>query len=100
MKDNYSVVCLCAVRYALGRQTYMPELVQNYIRAHIGEIETEMLSVRVRDIEDADRIMEHTLPSGSVITVDGLGDTTIDRPGWLKFKTELKTEIARRGSNG
>lgn len=38
--DNYfGTICLCAMRYALGRQTYMPGLVQDFIKAHIAEID-------------------------------------------------------------
>lgn len=30
------------------------------------------------------------MENGQKLTVDGLGDTKIDRPGWLKLKEWLK----------
>ena len=91
MADPYfGTICLCAMRYALGRQTYMPGLVQDYIRAHIGEIDGNAIQVMIRDIEEADKISEHKLSDGRVIKIDGLGDTVIDRPGWLRLLEFLK----------
>ena len=87
---DFGTICLCAMRYALGRETYMPGLVQNYIRAHIKEIDSRAIQVMIRDICEADRITSHTLPDGREIKIDGLGDTQIDRPGWLQFMAFLK----------
>lgn len=82
-------IVICAVRYALGRQSYMPGLVQDFIMRH-PEILTESdRQVIIMDIEEADEIRTYTTVNGRTITVDGLGDTKIDRPGWLKLKEWL-----------
>ena len=44
----------------------------------------------IRDIDEADKITEYSLVTGEKIRVDGLGDSTIDRPGWLKFRSWLE----------
>lgn len=93
---NFGIICLCAMRYALGRQTYMPGIVQDYIRAHIGEIGTGTVEIMIRDIDEADRITEHRMPDGHILTLDGLGDTKIDRPGWERFRAFLKVKLKER----
>lgn len=98
MKDDFGTICLCAMRYALGRQTYMPGLVQDYIRAHIGEIGKGTIEIMIRDINEADRVTEHRLSDGKTMRYDHLGDTTIDRPGWEKFRAFL-TEKLKEGEH-
>ena len=85
-------ILICAVRYALGRETYMPKLVQDWIMAHPETLSQNGICVMIRDIEDKDRI---TTFKG--VTVDGLGSTMIDRPGWLFFKGWLKQLAKERG---
>jgi len=94
MKDEYfGTICLCALRYALGRQTYMPGIVQDFIRAHISEIDQSSIKVMLRDIEEADRIRTYISNSGDSIVIDGLGDTKIDRPGWERLREFLKGKV-------
>ena len=90
---HFGTICLCAVRYALGRQTYMPGLVQDFIRAHINEIDGNAIKVMIRDIEENDKISEHKLSNGSIMKIDGLGDTKIDRPGWERLREFLKEKV-------
>lgn len=89
---DFGTICLCAMRYALGRQTYMPGTVQDYIRAHIKDIDTSMINVMICDIDDADKITEHKMSNGDIIMIDGLGDTRIDRPGWEQLREFLKAQ--------
>lgn len=93
MDNDFGTICLCAMRYALGRQTYMPGMVQDYIRAHIKDIDTSTIIVMKRDIDDADKITEHKLPNGNTLMIDGLGDTCIDRPGWEQLREFLRATI-------
>ena len=92
MDNDFGTICLCAMRYALGRQTYMPGMVQDYIRAHIKDIDTSTINVMIRDIDEADKITEQKLSNGSTIMIDGLGDTRIDRPGWEQLREFLKAK--------
>lgn len=82
MKDPHTpLIMLCAMRYALGRQTYMPSVVQGYIRGNREELDFQTINVMIRDIDDADRID------------GGLGDAKIDRPGWLTFREWLQGQL-------
>lgn len=94
MNDEYfGTICLCALRYALGRQTYMPSIVQDFIKAHISEIDQSSIKVMLRDIEEADRIRTYISNSGDSIVIDGLGDTRIDRPGWERLRDFLREKV-------
>lgn len=97
---DFGVICLCAMRYALGRQSYMPSLVQDFIRGHIGEIDSGTVEIMIRDIDEADRIMEHRMPNGNILKTDGLGDTKIDRPGWERFRAFLKEKLKEKKDAG
>ena len=78
---DFGTVCGCAVRYSLGRQTYMPSLVQQFINRNLKQIDSYSLAVMVRDIKDA--------PS--------YGNKTIDKPGWMNFLAVLEKELKDRG---
>jgi len=94
MNDKYfGTICLCALRYALGRQSYMPGIVQDFIRAHISEIDQSSIKVMIRDIEEADKVNTYTSKSGDTIVIDGLGDTKIDRPGWERLREFLREKV-------
>lgn len=75
--DELGAVLNCAVRYCLGRRTYMPELVTNWIRRHPETINERTRSVMVRDIEEAEKD-------------NCLGDPNVDAPMWRMFLTWLK----------
>lgn len=83
---DFGTICICAVRYSLGRQTYMPKLVIDYIKSHIAEIDDRAIGVMVRDIEEAE----------SYKWERALGDPIIDRPEWIAFKIFLQNEIKKR----
>ena len=98
--EHFGIICLCAMRYALGRQTYMPGLVQDFIRGHIGEIDSGTVEIMIRDIDEADRIMEHRMSNWNILKTDGLGDTKIDRPGWERFRAFLKEKLKEKKDAG
>ena len=78
---DFGTVCGCAVRYSLGRQTYMPSLVQQFINRNLKQIDSYSLAVMARDIKEA--------PS--------YGNETIDKPGWMNFLAVLEEELKDRG---
>ena len=82
-KDSFGTLCICAIRYCHGRQTYMPSLVQGIVRSHLKELSDETLDVMLQDC-DFQRQM------------DLYGDERIDKPGWLKWEQDLKQEVRRR----
>lgn len=81
--DDFGTICVCAVRYALGRQTYMPTLVQDFVLRYITQINRNSLVTMERDVEDAE-------------TWGGYGDERIDKPRWLNFLAKIKAEQIRR----
>ena len=81
MERDFGTICICAVRYALGRETYMLSLVQQFIHRNLNLIDGYSLAVMVRDVKDA--------PS--------YGNETIDKPGWMNFLAVLEKELKDRG---
>lgn len=73
--NDFGAVLICAVRYCIGRQTYMPGLVIDFIRPF-----SKTLTVMERDIIEA----------------DSLGDEQIDQPRWLYFLNDIRAEKQRR----
>lgn len=79
-------VFICAVRYAIGRRTYMPGLVQQFIRPLLPELSTRTLKVMQEDIS----------PDSFPTYPDYWGDEKIDKPGWMKFLADIEAELERR----
>lgn len=80
---DYEVIMTCAVRYCLGRRTYMPSLIVSYITPMISKLSDRTLECIKRDIEQAERD-------------NMLGDESIDKPLWLIFLHNIKKEIKNR----
>ena len=96
--NDLGSLMICAVRYAIGRETYIPRIVQDFIRKYPKAIDERVKSVILRDIEENDRVTEHQLPNGRSYKLDYLGDTQIDRPGWIAFRDWLqKLEVSENG---
>lgn len=51
--DDFGCIVGCAVRYALGRYTYMPSLVADFVKKNLPVLNTQTLMVMVRDISGA-----------------------------------------------
>lgn len=81
--DYFGAVCNCAVRYSLGRQTYMPGLVQDFLRPLLPKLSEKTLAVMERDIRQA----------------SDYGHPEIDRPGWMQFLSEIRKVMNDRGVN-
>lgn len=81
--DFFGAVLNCAVRYALGRRTYMPGLVMEQIRKWLPLLSEKTLWCFEQDIARAQRD-------------EALGDPNIDAPGWMRFLSEVQEERAKR----
>lgn len=81
--NDFGAVLICAVRYCIGRQTYMPELVINFTRPLLSKLDDKTLYVMARDIAEA----------------DNLGNAEIDTPMWAAFLGEIEKERKRRKNN-
>lgn len=80
---DFGAVCISAVRYCLGRQSYMPGLVQGFLRPLLPHFSDNDLTVMKRDIEEAEER-------------GGYGDERIDKPGWIRFLSDISSEITKR----
>lgn len=78
--DDFCLVCICAVRYCLGRRTYTPWAVMSFIKPFLPALSDNTLYVMARDIAEA----------------DSLGDAEIDAPMWAEFLAEIEQERKRR----
>jgi hypothetical protein len=83
-REDFGTILNCAVRYALGRRTYMPGTVMDFITPLLPEIDNKTLYVLDQDITDA----RYT---------SGYGDPRIDEPEWMKFLAAVQAEEKRRG---
>ena len=81
---NFETILLCAVRYAIGRRTYIPSLVIDYITPLLPYLSDNTLRLI------ANEIIEHYTYEG------GLGDEKIDRPYWEQFLRKIRLEIGGR----
>jgi transcriptional regulator with XRE-family HTH domain len=85
--DDFGAVCNCAVRYCLGRRSYMPSFVCGYITPLLPELTDKTLDCFERDI--AERKMAGF----------DFGDSC-DYETWDMFYKAVYNEIERRKSNG
>ena len=86
--EDLRALFICAVRYCLGRRTYMPGLVTEWIMGHCsGKLSDNDLSVMLDDINLQRRL--------------GLGDSC-DIRTWVKFEAWLngqREQLRRRNDN-
>ena len=83
-REDFGILCVCALRYCHGRKTYMPGMVQDIVRSHFEEIEDKQIKIMLNDCEFQRNM-------------DLYGDETIDKPGWLNWEGILKEEAGKRG---
>lgn len=81
--DDFGCILNCAVRYALGRQTYMPKTVVEFITPLIPHLNNRTLSCFDRDI------VEHGKHWN-------FGHPDIDEPVWMRFHAAVVQELGTR----
>jgi len=80
--DFFGAVLNCAVRYCLGRQSYMPGLVMDFIRPLLPHLSNKTLWCMEKDIIEQEKY--------------GYGDPRIDEPAWRTFLAQVQQEIRKR----
>ena len=85
--EDFGAVLICAVRYCLGRQTYMPGLIIGYITPLLPRISDNTLRCMETDLSKPD-------------LYGGFGHEKIDEPIWIKFRYNVQEEIQRRKEKG
>ena len=86
--DEFECILTAAMRYSLGRQTYMPSVVVGYITPLIPKLSDKFLYVTMRDIDERREREEKAL-----------GNPTVDKPVWDDFYKKIKIEYERRKNN-
>lgn len=82
-QEDFGTLCICAIRYCQGRQTYMPSLVQDICKGYLKELSDKDLAVMINDC----RFQR---------SMNLYGDEHIDKPDWLKWEEILLEEKGRR----
>lgn len=83
LDENFESIIICAVRYCLGRRTYMPSLVVSYITPLIPNLSDKTLYCLEKDVIGAKDTC-------------GYGDKHADEPVWMKFLYCIQWEIQLR----
>ena len=81
---NFETILLCAVRYAIGRRTYIPSRVIDYITPLLPYMSEDVLKLIVNEI-----VQRYTYEGA-------LGDEKIDKPYWEQFLRKIRLEIGGR----
>ena len=75
-KRDFGTLCLCAVRYSMGRRTYMPSLIQQIITDHLDDLEEEDIRLLLEEKREQERL-------------NAYGDN-VDKYDWIKFWERLE----------
>lgn len=81
-QTDFGTLCICAIRYSMGRKTYMPLTVQNIVRAHISDLSEDDIRVMLQDREFQARM-------------DMYGDPC-DKEDWLRFWGDIEKHTRER----
>lgn len=83
-EDDFGTLCICAIRYCHGRQTYMPRLVQGIVTEHLDQLSDKDIHVLMQDCKFQEQFNLY-------------GDEHIDKPQWLEFRKTIEAECDKRG---
>jgi hypothetical protein len=78
--SEFGAVLICAVRYAMGRETYMPSLITEFIAPILPYINLNTLECINRDLSNP-------------ATYGGFGHEKIDAPIWVRFHARVQNEL-------
>lgn len=78
--ETFGQMMLSAVRYALGRQTYIVSTTVSYIMFLVPQLDNQTIACMERDIRET----------------KNYGSETIDKPEWMKLLSALQAEMTNR----
>ena len=88
--EQESMIVICAIRYSLGRNTYMPAHIIGLLKYRIDIMADNTLRIISRDISC---FMEEQKRTQHKVASDIIRD-------WESFKEDIDSEINRRTENG
>lgn len=84
--SDFSLIILCAFRYAIGRMTYVTDVVPEFIENNIDDILTKDINIMIREIDEYGQYER------------GLG-MECDKQNWLRLREFLCGELVKRDEN-
>ena len=90
--DDLGAILNCAIRYCIGRESYMPKLVTEFIRKHPEMLNAKTCAVMIRDIEQARREPIAEIEARHGRTSLGFA---YQYEMWLNFQSWLKEQEAK-----
>lgn len=87
--DEFTCLIMAAIRYCLGRRTYMPSYITGYIKPLLPYVSDKLLYLLERDIREQGKYGD-----------DAYGDPLIDKPTWMGFYENVTSEIALKKAKG
>lgn len=84
VSQDFELMMISALRYAIGRYTYMPRVTIDYIRYLIPQLSTKTLFVMKRDIDEE---IEHCERMGRELYMD---------KEWAKLAEEIGIEYEKK----
>ena len=78
--EDFDSIVICALRYCIGRRTYMPSIVIEFVKPLLSVLDNKTLKVIQKDIKNA----------------SNYGDESIDKPLWMRFLDDVEMEINKR----
>ena len=77
-------ILICAVRYALGRMSYIVGVVAEYVAVKQPELSKKCINIIIRDIEEE---LKRYHDAGQILGME------CDERTWLRLLEKLKTDI-------
>lgn len=91
INNDLGLILNCAVRYALGRKTYVPDSVINFIKPLLPKLDDKTIACFIQDIERFKTDVEKGI---------GSWGNNYDEKDWLHFLKQCQLELNKRGTNG
>ena len=82
---DFELMIVCALRYSIGRESYMPSIAIDYIRYLIPMISANTLFILQRDIKE------------EIERYDRGGWDIFMKDEWLKLADDIRKERTKRG---
>ena len=79
--DDFGCIINSAVRYSLGRYTYMPSTVAEFVLKYLNYLDNKTISVMICDIDEA--LKNENLPLRKI---------------WVELKSKLEIEMHARNN--
>ena len=79
--DDFGCIINSAVRYSLGRYTYMPSTVAEFVLKYLNYLDNKTISVMIYDIDEA--LKNEDLPLRKI---------------WVELKSKLEIEMHARNN--